>query len=362
MADDPLFSPITVGPYTLNHRIVMPPLTRFRASDNGVPITELMVQYYAERSLVPGTLIIAEATDVNALGGGFDNVPGIYTEEQVKAWQHVTKAVHDRECVIFLQLWAIGRTNPGKKQPDVISAGDIAMKDGKKPRALSHDEVKMMEQAFGKAAANAVRAGFDGIEIHGAHGYLVDQFSQQVSNNRTDEYGGSIENRARFALNVVKSCADAIGQEKVAIRLSPFARVYSVGWDDPYPQYSYIINQMKARHPKLAYLHVVEPRVNGTVDRTLEAGETSDIYKALWPGVYIAAGGFMPDTAREYVRTHENSMVAFGRRYISNPDLVARVKEKLPFVPYNRKTFYLNKAREGYLGYTYAPELKGTYY
>ncbi|KAK7203735.1 hypothetical protein BZA70DRAFT_299815 [Myxozyma melibiosi] len=361
---DPLFQPLAVGPYTLQHRIVMPPLTRFRCSDDGVPIPELVVPYYAERCLVPGTLIIAEATDVNELAGGFANVPGIYTDAQIEGWKAVTKAVHDRDCVIFLQLWAIGRANPGTKQPDVVSAGNIAMKDGAQPRALSNAEVKMMVRAFGQAAANAVKAGFDGIEIHGAHGYLVDQFSQAVSNNRTDEYGGSVENRARFALNVVGACAAAIGADKVAIRLSPFATVYSTGWDDPYPQYSYIINQLRERHPSLAYLHVVEPRVNGTVDRTLTSDQesNSDAYKALWPGVYIVAGGFMPDTAREYVRTHDNALVAFGRRFISNPDLVAKIKEGLPFVPYNRKTFYLNKAKEGYLGYEYAKELKGIYY
>ncbi|KAK7205922.1 hypothetical protein BZA70DRAFT_310392 [Myxozyma melibiosi] len=358
-----LFEPIKVGTCALSNRIVMAPLTRFRNDDALVPIPELMPEHYAARCLVPGTLIIGEATDICELGGGYNNVPGIYTDAQVAGWKKVTDAVHAKGGFMFLQLWALGRVNPGNKVTDVTGAS--AIKDDSvdaTPREMTTEEVVGFEDAYVHASKCAIAAGFDGIEIHGAHGYLVDQFLQDVSNKRTDIYGGSVENRARFALNIIDKVSAAIGEEKVAIRLSPFNNFQGMGMKDHYPTFSYVISQIEAKHPKLAYLHVVEPRVSGGADREVHEGETTDVYKKLWSGPWIAAGGFTPETALKYAEEHENSLVAFGRYFISNPDLVAKIKEGIPLTPYNRDTFYLPKDPKGYLDYSYAEELKGKYY
>ncbi|KAK9390189.1 hypothetical protein V1515DRAFT_589479 [Lipomyces mesembrius] len=359
---DALFTPVKLGKLELGHRIAFAPCTRFRNEDDGSPIEDLMPAHYAQRCLIPGTFLIAEATDAHSLGGGYSNVPGIYTEEQIAAWKKVTDAVHEKKCFIFLQVWAIGRVNPGTKQPDVFSASTIADGGHLTPRELTIEEIHTLEDAFATAAKNAVAAGFDGVEIHGAHGYLVDQFIQDVSNQRTDEYGGSVENRAKFALEIINKVAAAIGDEKVGIRLSPFSRFQSMGMGDPYPQFSYIVSKLQENHPKLAYIHMVEPRVSGITDREPQGDESTDPYHKLWTGTWIAAGGFTAETAKAYAAAHEDSLVAFGRYFISNPDLVAKVKEGIPFTMYNRDTFYLPKSKEGYNDIEYAPELKGKYY
>ncbi|KAK9362017.1 hypothetical protein V1504DRAFT_450143 [Lipomyces starkeyi] len=361
-SDGTLFTPIKVGSITLAHRLAFPPITRYRNDDDGTPNEDLAVPYYSERCLVPGTLLIAEATDVSWRGGGYANTPGIYSVRQIEGWKKVTQAVHDRKGFIFCQVWNLGRVNPGVKQPDVFSSGEIQMPDRPKPRALKIEEIHEMEEEYGQAAKNAIKAGFDGIEIHGAHGYLVDQFLEDVTNTRTDEYGGSIENRARFGLNVVRKCVEAVGADKVAIRLSPFSKVQAMRMKDPYPQFEYFVSKLQELFPDLAYVHMVEPRAAGNNDQIPEDGDTTEPFRNLWKGVWISAGGYTPESAREYAATHPNSIIAVGRYFTSNPDLVAKFKEKIPLIAYDRSTFYTNKAREGYLGYTYAPELKGKYY
>ena len=231
-----LFHPVRVGNITLGHRVVLAPLTRYRATDGHVP-KDFMVDYYAQRSSVPGTLLITEATFVAAQAGGLDNVPGIWSQEQIQAWKKVVDAVHARGSYIFMQLWALGRaadpsiitapdseSNPGGPYP-YVSASDVQQSDKPiPPRALTDAEIREYIELFGQAAKNAVfGAGFDGVEIHGAGGFLVDQFLQDVSNKRTDEWGGSIEKRSRFPLEVIKSVVDAVGQERTSIRLSPFS-------------------------------------------------------------------------------------------------------------------------------------------
>lgn len=231
-----LFQPIRVGNVTLAHRVVLAPLTRLRATDAHDP-TDIMVDYYAQRASVPGTLLISEATFIAARAGGSNNVPGIWSSEQIEKWKEVADAVHARGSYIFMQIWALGRaanpdiiaspdsvSNPGGPYP-YISASDIQLTNKPvPPRALTDAEVKEYIELFGQAAKNAVfGAGFDGVEIHGAHGYLVDQFLQDVSNKRTDEWGGSVEKRSRFPLEVIKSIVNAVGEERTAIRLSPFS-------------------------------------------------------------------------------------------------------------------------------------------
>ncbi|KAK9378125.1 uncharacterized protein V2V93DRAFT_376619 [Kockiozyma suomiensis] len=357
-----LFEPLKVGTMELKHRIVLAPLTRFRSEDDGTPIVELMRQYYCDRALVPGTLLIAEATDATFNAGGYANVPGIFSESQISHWKQITDAVHEKKSYMFLQVWALGRTNPGQKVPKVGSSSPIKEGDFPQPEELTLEEIEEYEDGFVQACKNAIAAGFDGVEIHGAHGYLIDQFIQDVSNKRTDKYGGSVENRTRFALNILDKAAEAIGEEKLAIRLSPFNEIQGMGMKDPYPTFSYLISQLESKHPDLAYLHVVEPRVSGYLDREIKEGETSEVYKKLWSGPWVAAGGFTPATAIEFAEKNSKSLVAFGRHFISNPDLVAKVMEGLPLTPYDRNTFYINKSPEGYINIPYAEELKGKYY
>jgi NADPH2 dehydrogenase len=244
-----LFQPIQVGELNLRHRVVMAPLTRFRASDDHVPGPHHTV-YYSQRASAPGTLIITEATYISPEAGGFGNAPGIWSEEQIHAWkevrradthvlslsnsiqfQKVTSAVHAKGSYIFLQLWALGRTawdpayKPGLDYP-LVSAGDIGIKGQPTPRPLTKEEIKSYVANYAKAARNAVHlAGFDGVEIHNANGYLLDQFVQDVSNNRPDEYGGSIENRARFSLEIVEAVEKEVGQTRMGIRFSPWGQV-----------------------------------------------------------------------------------------------------------------------------------------
>ncbi|KAK9447712.1 uncharacterized protein V1518DRAFT_438704 [Limtongia smithiae] len=363
MSDDALYTALKVGRMTLGHRIAFPPVTRYRCDDDGTPNADLAPQYYSERCLVPGTLLIAEATDVSATGGGYINSPGIYSERQIEGWRKVADAVHAKKGYIFVQVWNLGRVNPGTKDKDVFSAGTVQCPDRPKPRMLSTAEVKEKAAEYATAAKNAIAAGLDGIEIHGAHGYLVDQFLQDVTNNeRTDEYGGSIENRARFGLEVVQACVDAIGADRVAIRLSPFSRVQAMRMADPFPTFLYFVEQLQERFPGLAYVHMVEPRAGGNNDQIPNEGDSTEPFRKLWKGVWISAGGYTPENAKEYAATHENTVVAIGRNFISNPDLVAKFKEKLALTSYDRSTFYTNKAKEGYLGYTYAEELRGKYY
>ncbi|KAK9461029.1 uncharacterized protein V1516DRAFT_623852 [Lipomyces oligophaga] len=360
---DLLFSPLKCGNMELQTRIVMAPLTRFRNDDDGSPIADLAPLHYAQRSVYPGTLLIAEATDISAISGTYRNAPGVYTEKQIAAWKKVTDAVHAKNSYIFVQLWAIGRVNPGKIVKEIVGASAIKSEEGfAVPRPLEIDEIVQFEDAFADAAKHAIEAGFDGIEIHGAHGYLVDQFLQDVSNTRTDIYGGSIENRARFMFNILQKTTAAIGPERVAIRLSPFAEAQGMKMADPYPTFSYVVSRLQQEHPDLAYVHMVEPRVSGVVARSVQAGETTDDYRKLWKGVWVAAGGFTPENAAAYItKFPDNTLIAFGRHFISNPDLVLRVKEGIPFRPYDRSKFYTNKRPEGYIDYEYAPQFKSKF-
>ncbi|KAF3761999.1 NADH:flavin oxidoreductase/NADH oxidase family protein [Cryphonectria parasitica EP155] len=373
-----LFKPLKVGSIQLDNRVVMAPLTRFRADFDHVP-TDAMAQYYAQRAVVPGTLLISEATYITAKAGGYPTIPGLWTDAQLAGWKKVTDAVHAKGSKIICQLWYLGRA--ARPDPvgsggafadddfdyknDFVSASDVKMwEGGPTPRALTEEEIWATINDYATAAKNAVeKGGFDGVEIHGAHGYLIDQFTQDTCNKRTDQWGGSIENRARFALEVTKAVVKAVGADRTGIRLSPWAQFQGMRMKDPIPQFSYLIHQL--RELDLSFLHLVEPRVSGVVDRDPE-NESLDFALQSWgreKPVFIA-GGFTTETAIEAVESkyHDHEVaVVFGRRFISTPDLVYRVKKGIPFNEYDRFTFYINqkegaKREPGYVDYPYSEE------
>ncbi|KAI0803082.1 NADH:flavin oxidoreductase/NADH oxidase [Irpex lacteus] len=363
MATPKLFTPAQVGDVTLEHRVVLAPLTRFRADDNHVP-TDLVVEHYAERAAVRGTLLITEATFIAGQAGGYPNVPGIWSQEQIAGWKKVVDAVHERGSFIYLQLWALGRaaypTQLEKEGPyPYVSSSDVQLTGKPFPaRPLTVDEIKEYVTLYATAASNAVHgAGFDGVEIHGANGYLIDQFIQDVSNTRTDEYGGSIENRARFALEVVDAVVAKVGAEKTGIRLSPWNNFQDMKMKEPIPQFRYVVQKIAEKQPKLAYLHLVEPRVEGSSDRAVVPDEESnDFIREIWqPRPLISAGGYNRELAIE-VAEKKGDLIAFGRHYIPNPDLPLRLKKNLPLTKYDRTKFYNAGETVGYVDYPYAPE------
>ncbi|KAF2141279.1 uncharacterized protein K452DRAFT_359065 [Aplosporella prunicola CBS 121167] len=361
-----LFTPFKVGASNLEHRIAMAPLTRFRADDSHVP-TDMMAEYYSQRAVIPGTLLISEAAPISKRAGGYANVPGLYTEEQLAGWKKVTDAVHAKGSKIWAQLWALGRTaNPQVQEAEglkdaLVSSSPVPMSDNSPtPRALTEEEIKSYIQDYAQAAKNAVeKAGFDGVEIHGANGYLIDQFTQDTCNKRTDSWGGSVENRARFGLEVAKAVTAAIGADKTGIRLSPWSSFQSMRMEDPVPQFTYIIKGLKELD--LAYLHLVESRVGGNAD--VEASERLDFALEAWGKEKAAwiAGGLRPASAQETVdkQYHDyNVGVVFGRYFISTPDLVYRVKNGIELEPYNRDTFYNAKSPVGYVDYPFSKEFQ----
>ncbi|XXH04319.1 hypothetical protein Hte_010733 [Hypoxylon texense] len=360
-----LFQPLKVGNANLQHRLVMAPLTRFRSNSEHVPLP-FVKEYYEQRASVPGTLLITEATFISKQAGGYENVPGIWFKEQIAAWKTVTDAVHAKGSYIYLQLWALGRV----AKPDVLeadgfdvrSASSIPFEEGKPvPRPLTVDEIKSFIADYAQAARNAVEAGFDGVEIHGANGYLIDQFIQDKSNQREDQYGGNIENRARFALEVANAVVSAIGADRVGIRLSPWSVFQGMRMDDPVPQFTYVIRELKKL--KLAYLHVVQSWIEGNTD--VEAVDQITFAVDAWDNTspVLVAGGFQPDTAKKFVDDEfrdRDVAVVFGRYFISTPDLPFRIRQGLPLAPYDRDTFYAAESKQGYIDYPFSEEfLKG---
>lgn len=359
-----LFQSIKVGPVFLLHRVVLAPLTRFRNTKaTNVPILPMTKVYYTQRAKVPGTLLITEGTMVGPQAGGYDNVPGVWSDEQIGAWKEITDSVHAAGSFIIMQLGAIGRVaSPSVLEANnpplpLVGPSNIPATGHANPRALTVDEIQEYIQLFARAAENAVhRAGFDGVELHGANGYLLDQFLQDTSNDRTDKYGDSVENRSRFMLEAVDAVARAVGPERTALRLSPWSKFQDMGMKDPVPQYTHLITTLSEAHPSLAYIHVVEPRINGDVDREHAAHESNDFIRALWKGrPYVTAGGYMAQSAIAAAE-RGSELVAFGRYYISNPDLPLKLKANAALTHYDRKTFYVPGEREdAHVGYTDYP-------
>jgi NADPH2 dehydrogenase len=341
----------------------MAPMTRLRADENHVPL-DMMLEYYSQRASVPGTLLITEATFVSQKSRGRDeNAPGIYSKEQVNAWKKITDEVHAKGSFIFMQLWHVGRAARqhalDKAGLEMVSSTDIPIgHDHPIPRPMTTDEIWECIGSFASAARNAIDAGFDGVEIHAANGYLIDQFTQDTCNKRTDEWGGSIENHSRFCLEVAKAVSREIGADRTAIRLSPFSTFQSMGMDDPKPQFTHLISELKPLG--LAYLHLIEPRIAGNVDRTVdEDKESLDFAFDAWErsAPVIVAGGYTAETASHALETRfRNDAVAFafGRHFISNPDLPFRLAKNIALAKYDRDTFYKVKSRDGYTDYPFS--------
>jgi N-ethylmaleimide reductase len=367
-----LFSPLKVGPYQLAHRVAMAPLTRMRAARPSLAPRPLNADYYAQRA-TPGGLLIAEASPVMATGFGNPGVPGIWSEQQVEGWRKVVDAVHAKGGIIFLQLWHVGRVShssfqPGGALPVAPSAVAISSEfkamtwDGKAaayemPRALETDEIAGIVAAFRQAAQNALAAGFDGVEIHGANGYLLEQFLQSRSNQRTDRYGGSIENRARLLLEVVQAATEVWGASRVGVRLSPYGVANDSGEPDPMPLYTHVVNALGPLG--LAYLHFIEPRSSGAGRAEVNWQNVPSamvLFRQIWQGVLIAAGGFSGEAAEAAIADGHADAVAFGRIFISNPDLPRRLQHGFPLTPYNRATFYGGE-EAGYTDYPVYDEL-----
>ncbi|KAG0584071.1 hypothetical protein KC19_3G182700 [Ceratodon purpureus] len=363
----PLLSPFQLGPFKLQHRVVLAPLTRAR-SFGGIPQPHNAV-YYAQRA-TPGGLLITEGTGIVADADGFPNMPGIWTKEQVEAWKPVVKGVHDKGAFIFCQIAHVGRyshtsytkgaapvssTNRPITSTQILVASGDALADFTTPRALTADEIPQFVDLFRAAARNAISAGFDGVEIHGANSMLIDQFLKSSVNDRTDHYGGSVENRCRFLEEVVESVGNEIGFDRVGIRVSPFVDDIGDASDsDPASLAVQIAKSLNKFRP--LYLHVVEPRFHFSSEQH-RATEDS-----LWPvrrefkGALIAAGGFNRENGNDAVKEGRADLVVYGRWFLANPDLVARFQADAPLNMYDRSTFYTPDPVVGYTDYPFLGE------
>ncbi|MBJ3774679.1 alkene reductase [Acuticoccus mangrovi] len=360
-----LYDPLKVGAWALSHRVVMAPLTRMRAARPGNIPTPLMAEYYAQRAS-EGGLIISEATQVVPEGQGMPATPGIHSAAQVEGWRAVTDAVHDKGGLIVCQLWHVGRISHSSVQPDgglpkapsaiappsgMALTADFERVPFETPEAIPTEALPVLVEAYAQAARNALAADFDGVEIHSANGYLLEQFMQSASNQRTDRYGGSIENRCRLPLEVTEAIVAAIGGDRVGIRLSPFGVANGSGEPDPMPLYTHLVEKLAPLG--LAYVHFIEPRASGAGQAEVDHQDTpsaADLFRPLWPGVLITAGNFTRESAEGVVERGAADAVAFGRHFIANPDLPKRLKQAAPLNPYNRATFYGGGA-EGYTDY-----------
>jgi len=345
-----LLSPLRLGAWELPNRMIMAPLTRCRASEGRVA-NSLMAEYYAQRATAG--LILTEATSVDPMGVGYPNTPGIWSQEQVEGWKLITKAVHDKGGRILLQLWHVGRISdplylngqlPVAPSP-VRPAGHVSLvrplKEFVTPRALETTEIRQIIEAYRHGAENAKRAGFDGVELHGANGYLLDQFLQDSTNRRTDEYGGSIENRARLMLEAVDAAISVWGPDRVGLHLAPKGDAHDMGDSDPAATFGYVARAMRERG--LAFIFTRESQAEPRIFPRL---------KKEFGGVLIANQQLDQATAEELVLKNEADAVAFGQRFIANPDLVRRFAEGLPLNPPDQATFYGSGSR-GYTDYPF---------
>jgi 2,4-dienoyl-CoA reductase-like NADH-dependent reductase (Old Yellow Enzyme family) len=346
-----LFDPLTAGELKLRNRILMSPLTRCRAVDRRIP-NELMLEYYTQRA--SAGMILTEATAVTPMGVGYPNTPGIWNDEQVEAWSRITRAVHDRGGVIVCQLWHVGRISDPVYLPDgqlpvapsaIKPSGWVSLvrpqREYVTPRALELDEIRGVIASYRQGAENARRAGFDGVEIHGANGYLLDQFLQDSSNRRTDRYGGSVENRARLMLEVTDACVDVWGAGRVGMHIAPRGDSHDMGDSNRAATFGYLARELGRR--KIAFLVARE---------ALAEGRLGPMLKKEFGGVYVANERFTRDQAEQVIERGEADAVAFGVLFIANPDLPRRFRENAALnVP--RKDLFYTSGPEGYTDYPF---------
>lgn len=355
---EPLFQPVTVGDLSLPNRIVMAPLTRNRASDGNVP-TELNATYYAQRA--GAGLIIAEATQISPEGQGYIATPGIHSPEQIAGWKLVTEAVHAKGGRIVLQLWHVGRISHTSLQPDgqapvapsaIRADAQTFTADGfvdvSTPRALTLWEIPGLIDCWRQAAANAIAAGFDGVEVHGANGYLLDQFMRDKSNHREDDYGGSIDNRTRLLFEVVEAVAKEVGAGRTGVRLSPLTSAGDVADANPQALFNRAVERLAAL--EIAYIHVIQGQTGG--DRDPQPFDYAAMRKP-FRGAWILNNGFDRKMAIKAVKGGDADLIAFGTKFLANPDLPRRLREDAELNAPEQKTFYGGDAH----GYTDYPAL-----
>ncbi|KAI4324213.1 hypothetical protein L6164_023767 [Bauhinia variegata] len=357
----PLLTPYKMGNFNLSHRVVLAPLTRQR-SYNNVPQPHAIL-YYSQRTS-KGGLMISEATGVSDTAQGYQDTPGIWTKEQVEAWKLIVDAVHAKGGIFLCQIWHVGRVSKAEFQPNgqaPISSTDnpleprlksngIDLAEFTPPRRLRTDEIPSIVNDFRLAARNAIEAGFDGVEIHGAHGYLVDQFLKDQVNDRTDKYGGSLENRCRFALEIVEAVANEIGAERVGIRFSPFANYADCGDSNPKELGLYLANALNKYG--ILYCHMVEPRITA-VEKNVECPHSLVPMRKAFNGIFLVAGGYDREDGNKAIVEDRADLVVYGRLFLANPDLPKRFKLNAPLNKYNRDTFYTSDPIVGYTDYPF---------
>lgn len=361
-----LFTPIRIGTIDLSHRIVLAPLTRMRADMPGNVPNDLMARYYGQRAS-KGGMMLTEATFISPTAYGAYGSPGIFTDAQEEGWRKVTDAVHAKGAKIFLQLWHVGRQSHVDLQPNGVqpiapsaiqSEARALLASGptraSMPRAIELAEIPSLVEQFRKGAERAMAAGFDGVEVHGGNGYLIDQFLQDNANTRTDAYGGPIENRARFLLEVVEAVTSVWGAGRVGIRLGPANMFGDMGDSHPEVTFPYVAKALSRFG--LAYLHVIEPRVKGNVSDDSRPPVAAGELRPLFGGPVIAAGGFDGPGAEAILKKGDADLVAFGRSFLANPDLPERLRRTLPLNAYVRDTFYYG-GEEGYADYPFYEEI-----
>ncbi|XP_062152359.1 12-oxophytodienoate reductase 1-like [Alnus glutinosa] len=351
----PLLTPYKLGNFNLCHRVVLAPLTRLRSYGN-VPQPHAIL-YYSQRTS-KGGLLIAEAAGVSNNANGFADAPGIWTKEQVEAWKPIVDAVHAKGGIFFCQLWHVGRVSYQDFDGQApISSTDKPLTtkrlDGEPftpPRRLRTDEIPQIVNDFRVAARNAIEAGFDGVEIHGAHGYLIDQFMKDQVNDRTDQYGGSLENRCRFALEIVEAVSNEIGADKVGIRLSPFADYMESGDSNPKALGLYMAESLNKY--EILYCHMVEPRMK-TVGEKSESPDSLLPMRKVFRGTFLVAGGYEREDGNNAIAENHADLVVYGRLFLANPDLPKRFGLNAPLNKYNRDTFYISDPVVGYTDYPF---------
>jgi N-ethylmaleimide reductase len=360
-----LLESIQLGRYTLKNRMVMAPLTRSRSRQPGNVPGPLNACYYAQRA--SAGLIVSEATQISMQGQGYAWTPGIHSKEQVDGWRLVSEAVHKAGGLMFMQLWHVGRISHPALQPDnmlpvapsaIRPSGEAFIEDEQgqpalvpfeTPRALQLEEMPYVVRQYERASRNAMAAGMDGVEVHGANGYLIDQFLCSRSNRRSDAYGGSVENRARFLFEAVDAAVRVWGADRVGVRLSPLGTFNDVGDDDPEALYRYVAETLDRRG--LAYLHLINPAAAAEADP--RAMPLMSMIREKYRGKLIVAGGFDHETAEAWLEQGKADLIAFGRKFIANPDLPERFRANMPLNPDDPSTYYGGGAK----GYTDYPSL-----